>query len=132
MILIKSGALKKEAAKIFEVRANTVSSWVRSYKLNGLKGLEDVKRGVKSEDKKLLNLKQEKAIQKMILDTMPDQLKLPYALWTRKAVKELIEREFPIVLAITTTGNYLRSWDIPLKNLKRKLTSKTQKRYRNG
>ncbi len=29
----------------------------------------------------------------MITDVMPDQLKLPYALWTRKAVKELVERE---------------------------------------
>jgi transposase len=47
----------------------------------------------------------------MIVDTMPDQLKLPYGLWTRKTVKELIERELKIVLAITTTGDYLRSWE---------------------
>jgi len=46
----------------------------------------------------------------MILDTMPDQLKLPYALWTRKAVKELVFREFGIVLAINTMGDYLRKW----------------------
>ena len=41
---------------------------------------------------------------------MPDQLKLPYALWTRKAVKELILREFNIELATTTMGDYLRAW----------------------
>jgi hypothetical protein len=33
---------------------------------------------------------------------MPDQLKLDYALWTRKAVKALVEREFGVVLAINT------------------------------
>lgn len=118
--LIKSGERKKDVAMIFGVRQNTVSSWVKAYKLHGVKGLKDVKRGVKSEDKKLLNLGQEKIIQEKICDTMPDQLKLPYALWTRKAVKELIEREFGIILAITTTGYYLRSWGYSPQKPKKK------------
>ena len=46
----------------------------------------------------------------MICDIMPDQLKLPYALWTRKAGKELIDRKFGVSLTINTTGDYLRSW----------------------
>ena len=57
-----------------------------------------------------MSLAQEKAIQIMIIDTMPDQLKLDFALWTRKAVKELVEREFGVVLAINTMGDYLRKW----------------------
>jgi transposase len=97
-------------ALIFGVRPSTVSDWVKSYKEKGVKGLYDTKRGVKSEDKKLLNAKQELAVQRMIVDVMPDQVKLPYALWTRKAVKELITRELGINIAITTTGYYLRSW----------------------
>jgi transposase len=56
----------------------------------------------------------------MITDVMPDQLKLPYALWTRKAVKELVEREFGIVVAINTMGDYLRKWGFtPQKPKKR-------------
>jgi len=51
----------------------------------------------------------QKSIQVMIIDKMPDQLKLDYALWTRKAVKELVEKEFGIILAINTMGDYLRS-----------------------
>ncbi len=46
-------------------------------------------RDVKSEDRKLISDSQERLIQKMITDTMPDQLKPNFALWTRKAVKEL-------------------------------------------
>jgi transposase len=46
----------------------------------------------------------------MIVDKMPEQMKLPFALWTRKAVKELVEREFGVVLAINTMGDYLRRW----------------------
>ena len=41
---------------------------------------------------------------------MPDQYKLDFGLWTRKAVKELVERELGIVLAINTMGDYLRKW----------------------
>jgi len=46
----------------------------------------------------------------MITDTMPDQLKLSYGLLTRRAVKELVEREFGIVLEISTMGKYLKKW----------------------
>lgn len=108
--LIKSGATQKEVSLLYGVRHATVNEWLKLYNLLGYKGLKDNKRGINSEDKKLLSPKQEKEIQQMILDVMPDQLKLPYALWTRKAVKELVAREFGIVLAINTMGDYLRSW----------------------
>jgi transposase len=108
--LVKGGEKKKEIARVFGVRANTVSQWVKSYAELGDPGLRDNPRGVKSEDKKLLSKAQEQQIQKMILDTMPDQLKLSYSLWTRRAVKELVERELGVKLAINTMGDYLRSW----------------------
>ncbi|QTY27740.1 IS630 family transposase [Flavobacterium sp. CS20] len=118
--LVKSGKKQKEIASLFGVRPATVSSWMKSYKLDGNKALKENTRGVKSEDKKLLSTAQEKEIQKMIIDVMPDQLKLDYALWTRKAVKELVEREFGVVLAVNTMGDYLRSWGFtPQKPKKR-------------
>lgn len=108
--LIESGRKKYEVAEIIGVKAGTISEWWKLYKANGLKALRSKKKGVKSEDKKLLSASQEKSIQKMIVDKMPDQLKLEYALWTRKAVKELVEREFKVKLAINTMGDYLRKW----------------------
>jgi transposase len=108
--LIKLGRKKGEVALIIGVRSASISEWWKNYKDNGIKGLSSKKRGVKSEDKKLLSTKQEQEIQRMIIDTMPDQLKLDFALWTRKAVKELVEREFGVVLAINTMGDYLRKW----------------------
>ena len=116
----KSGNTQKFIAEVFGVREGTVSDWVKAYKSEGLKGLKDKKRGVSSEDRKLISISQEKQIQNMITDVMPDQLKLPYALWTRKAVKELVEREFGIVVAINTMGDYLRKWGFtPQKPKKR-------------
>src|SRR5690554_2806152 len=107
--LIKQGKKKGEIAVMFGVNKNTVSNWWKSYQSRGTKGFVSKKKGVKSEDKKLLSDEQESAVQ-MLVDKMPEQLKLDFALWTRKAVKELVEREFGIVIAITTMGDYLRKW----------------------
>ncbi len=120
IVLVEQGEKKKDVANIFGVSANSITNWIKCYKAQGSKGLVGAKRGVKSENKKLLSSSQEKQIQNMIIDKMPDQLKLPFALWTRKAVKELIERELGIVLAITTTGDYLRSWGFSPQKPKKK------------
>ena len=118
--LINNGKKQKDIVELYGIRPNTVSLWVKNYKTHGLKGLKEKERGVKSEDKKLLSIAQEKEIQNMIIDTMPDQLKLPFSLWTRKAVKELVEREFGVVLAINTMGDYLRKWGFSPQKPKKK------------
>ena len=96
--LINGGKKKGEVALLFGVKNGTITDWVKKYKEFGYKGLKSKPKGVKSEDKKLLSVAQEKSIQLMITDVMPEQLKLDYGLWTRKAVKELVEREFGVVL----------------------------------
>lgn len=128
--LLNSGKKQKEIALLYGVRTATVSEWVKQHRLYGNKGLQDNIRGIKSESKKLLSATQEKNIQKMILDKMPDQHKLPYALWTRKAVKELVEREFGIKLAINTMGDYLRSWGYSPQKPKKKAYEQNTKAVR--
>ena len=128
--LINSGEKQKDIAKLFGVRANTVNDWKKSYQLNGVKGLKDKAKGPNSEDCKLLSKEQEKEIQKMIIDTMPNQLKLSFSLWTRKAVKELVERELNIILAITTMGDYLRSWGFSPQKPKKKAYEQCSKKVK--
>lgn len=120
VVLKKSGKSQAFIAELFGVRTATVSEWFKLYKIEGCSGLKDNKRGVKSESKKIISKNQEIQIQKMIIDTMPDQLKLPYALWTRKAVKELVLREFGISVAINTMGDYLRRWGYSPQKPKKK------------
>ncbi len=118
--LLAKGERQTRVAGLFDVRISTVNKWAKRYKSEGEKGLCDNKRGARSEDRKLLTRKQELDIQKKITDTMPDQLKLDFALWTRKAVKELVDREFGIKIGLTTMGGYLRSWGFtPQKPKKR-------------
>ena len=68
--------IKKVIALFYGVHVNTVRDWWKLYKKEGSKSLSFLKRGAKSENKKLLNPSQELKIQKMITDIMPDQLKL--------------------------------------------------------
>ena len=129
--LINSGRRKGEVAKLIGVKSGTISEWWKSYQELGLKGLKAKKNGAKSEERKLLTAAQELDVQKMIIDKMPDQLKLDYGLWTRKAVKELVERELGVVLAITTMGDYLRKWGFtpqkPKKRAYEQCSKKVQK-----
>ena len=51
---------------------------------------------------------------------MPDQLKLPFALWTRAAVRQLIKELFGEEMPIRTVGHYLKQWGYtPQKPVKR-------------
>ena len=124
--LIKKGVKKGEIAILFGVNKNTISNWCKQYKATG--SFKSKKKGVKSEDKKLLSIELEKKIQLMIVDKMPDQLKLDFALWTRKAVKELVEREFGVVLAINTMGDYLRKWGFTPQKPKKKAYEQCSKK----
>jgi transposase len=108
--MIKRGDKKKDIATFYGVHVNTVRDWWKLYAKLGSGFLLYKKRGAKSENKKLLNAGQEQEIQQMITDIMPDQLKLNFALWTTRAVKELIMREFNIDIGRRAVGNYLNSW----------------------
>lgn len=118
--LLKIGKSQREVSRLLDVHHNTVCIWRKKYEQGGISKVMALKRGVTSEQKKLLSTEQEKVIQHMISDKMPDQLKLPYALWTRKAVKELIERQYGVKLAVRTMGDYLSRWGFtPQKPIKR-------------
>ena len=64
----------------------------------GAKGLHDRIGGRKVGENRLLDAAQEAQVRKLIADATPDQLKMPYALWTRGAVAQLIEQRFGIRL----------------------------------
>lgn len=126
--MIKRGDKKKDIAKFYGIHVNTVRDWWKLYRKEGVKSLTYKKRGAKSENKKLLNPKQESEIQKMITDTMPDQLKLDFALWTTKAIKELILREFNICIGRRATGNYLKNWGFTPQKPKKRAYEQSSKK----
>ncbi len=73
----------------------------------GAKGLHDAPGGRKTGQGRTLDAAQELLVRQLIADKTPDQLKMPYALWTRAVVGQLIEQCFCIRLAVRTVGLYL-------------------------
>ena len=108
--MVAAGASQVAAAKALGVHKNTVSLWLKAWRRGGDAALAAKRRGRRPGEQKRLSAAQERALQQLITDQCPDQLKLPFALWTREAVRALIAARFGITLALTTVGDYLRRW----------------------
>jgi hypothetical protein len=61
----------------------------------------------------------------------PEQLKLPFYLWTREAVALLIKRRFGLQLSVWTVGRYLKRWSFIRKNQHGGLGNKIRSRSGN-
>jgi transposase len=105
------GRNKTEIAEIFGVTRQEVTKWVNTYENRGAKAIKAKRRGRSKGGKKLLT-RHEVQTAKMVMDRYPDQLKLPFYLWTRQAVADLVERRFGVSLSIWTMGRYLKAWGL--------------------
>ena len=113
-----SGRTQLEVAELFGVSRQSVSKWLKIYKADGIKALKRKPRGRPKGG--TLKPWQSAQIVKALKDRHPDQLELPFYLWTREAVSQLIERRFGIRLSIWTVGRYLKRWGFtPQKPLRR-------------
>jgi transposase len=108
--VVNDGRTCTETAKLLGVARGTVSRWVSTYKNGSESSLRKKKRGRRSQDMRYLQPHQCATIVNIIRDRCPDQLKFPYALWTREAVRHLIETKYGVRLALNTVGNYLKRW----------------------
>lgn len=117
--LRKAGRKYKEIAEITGVHATTVCKWYKAFLRDGKSAVVIKKRGRPKGSCCTLNPDQEQELQKAIRDRCPDQMKLPFALWTRIAVQQLIKQLWGIEMPIRTVGHYLKSWGFtPQKPLK--------------
>jgi transposase len=92
----------------------------RRHEAGGAKALHDRIGGRQEGEHRLLTDEQERQVQRLIRDKTPDQIKLPYALWSRQAVAELILGQFGIRVAVRTMGTYLKRWGFtPQKPIRR-------------
>lgn len=118
--LRKKGLQIKEIAETLDVSTRAVSGWIKRYEEKGLTSLKARKRGPAKGSGNHLEPEQENRIKHLIIDKTPDQLKMEYALWTRKAVMELIKQETGIDMPVRTVGDYLKRWGMtPQKPVKK-------------
>ena len=118
--LKKQGRTREEISKITGIHRSTCSHWWSLYRAEGKKALKIKKRGRPPGSCSTLSPEQEKELRKAIHDKCPDQMKLPFALWTRIAVQQLIRQLWSIDMPIRTVGEYLKRWGFtPQKPLRR-------------
>ena len=99
---------QQEAAIIFGITQRAVNKIWAKYKVEGKRGLSSKKRGVQGGKK--INGVQAAEVRRLIRDKLPDQLKLPFGLWTREAVQQLMLEKYGIELSRWQVGRYLKSW----------------------
>ncbi len=101
---------KRAAAKILGISRQHLTRWCQSFEEGGYEALKLGRRGRKSVEMRMLKPIQCAAIVNIIKDNTPDQIKMPFLLWERVAVRELILRKFGIVMALRTVTDYLKRW----------------------
>lgn len=108
--LWKKGFNRRKTAAPLDVHYNTVGRWIAAYQTEGPGALRSAKRGRKKGGSRNLSASQEKEIQEMITDKTPDQIKMSFALWTRRAICDLVEERYRVRLPERTCGDYLKRW----------------------
>ncbi len=116
----KRGRTRSQIAVEVGLSYTAVSKTIARYEELGMAALAPRTRGRRSGEDRVLTPAQEEAIQRTICDKRPEQLKMDFALWSRAAVMQLIEREFGIGLHVRSVGKYLARWGFtPQKPIKR-------------
>ncbi|MEC5213944.1 transposase [Polaromonas sp. CG_9.5] len=108
--------LHKQGIKIMQIvpmtglSYPTVRSAIDLFESGGWSAVKPSLRGRARGDGRVLSQVQEDTIQRLIIDTRPEQLKMDFYLWSRAAVGQLISQEFGITLQVCSIGKYLTRW----------------------
>jgi transposase len=112
----------KEIARVVGVNVSTVIGWSKRFQREGVVGLKSKTRGRRYLSGRTLTLVQEWQLRSVIVGENPKQMSLPYALWNRRAVMQLVKVLFDIDMPIRTVGEYLLRWGYtPQRPIKRAL-----------
>jgi len=116
--VVDEGMSPTQAVRTFHVARTSVYNWTRAYRQRGAKALRTRRLGRPPRSR--LAGYQAATVVNLIKDRTPDQMRLPFALWTRDAVRDLIAERFDIHVSVWTVGRYLKRWGFtPQKPLRR-------------
>ncbi len=115
---IRRGMKKAMVARSFGVSRTSIDRWLTKVALGNINSLRSKPRGRPRGTR--LAPHQAATTVRLITDRCPDQLKLPFALWTREAVQQLLAERFGLEVSVWTVGRYLARWGLtPQKPLRR-------------
>jgi transposase len=116
----KKGMSNKAAADLVGISEAHASTIWQKYLKGGIEAIKPGVRGRRHGEQRTLTAEQEASLRKLLVDKTPDQLKLPFALWTRDAVRLTTKHLYGIELPLRTITDYLKRWGFtPQKPTKR-------------
>lgn len=114
------GMSRKEVAGIVGIHPSTLGTWIAAYNKGGIEALRIGQRGRRKGEGRRLSAAQESKLEEIILGKFPDQMKLPFALWSSTAIRSLIADLWGIDLCQRTISAYMQRWGYtPQKAAKR-------------
>ena len=121
----RQGQTQNAISTTLGIRRATITGWINRSQAGN--STNEAKRGRAVGELRTLTPEQEKRIRYDITDRTPDQLKLSFALWTAKAVRDYIKQSFLIDLPIRSVRRYLSRWGFtPQRPLKRAYEQKPE------
>ncbi len=105
---IEKGMSKSEASRVFHVSRTAIHNWTKATAEQGAKALKAKKRGPRARSRLLPH--QVATAVRLIEQKYPDQLGLPFYLWTREAVQQFLAERFELSVSVWTIGRYLKKW----------------------
>lgn len=109
---IDQGYTHQKTAKNIDVRRETVTRWVTDRKEIEARNYKGMKRGRELYEQRLLTKKQETSIKKKIETKTPDEVGIPYALWSRKAIQYAIKQATGKKVWLQTVSKYTKRWGL--------------------
>jgi transposase len=104
------GFTETEVAELLGIARETVSRWWSAYADGGTAALPHDRTGRPAGSGRTLDEQRARHLQQLLDERTPDQLEINVALWTRRALRELIRRQYGIDMPLRTVGEYLRRW----------------------
>jgi transposase len=104
---VLDGKSQTAAAAQYGITRQAVNGWMSLYQEQGSSSLKTKPRGRPTGRGRLQPWQAGNVVQ-AIEGRCPDQLHLPFYLWTRQAVAELINRRYGIKLSVWTVGRFLK------------------------
>jgi len=123
----QSGMPIKSLAQVAGIHFRTVERWLSRARREGVGSLGEKKRGRPTGACRKLTLADEMWLREHIVTQTPQQMKLPFALWTRSTIKALVKERFGLEMQDRLIGKYLKRWGFtPQRLMKRALEQRPE------
>ena len=106
----EKGYAVKEIGELLNVADDYVYKVLKKYLKNENSLPTEKVRGRKMGEGRRLPQAESVEIKTAIEEHTPDYFKLPYSLWSRESIQELIKQKYGFVMPLTTITEYLKRW----------------------